>query len=446
MSPIFRHGRLRLYLLKLLDEAPRHGYEVIRLLQDRFMGVYSPSPGTIYPRLARLEDDGLVTHDEVDGKKVYRITEKGREEIRGRLDDLAELEDELTESVRDIAREVSEDVRDTVRSLREEITSAARDIRRDGHARPGAGERDAGTGDGRSAGELPGDTGDNSDTGSNGAAGSDRRAGTAGRAAADQDSERAADDARRIRDEARQARDDIRDAFRSRRGSGSRPGGARPGGAGSAGPPPAVPAPGARGRGARGPGAGGARSGSGRPDWAGFAGRGGWADWGGLPAGLDRLASDFARDLSHVAGHAGDLGEGALGDLKDILADALTRIRDEVFAPGGDAAGGDAAGGDTASGDTAEDGRAAGTEAADRRPADSAAAQTAAAGTAAAGTADARPDDGAWAAGTQEAGTHSPETHSPETRALRRASPETHAPETPGSGTPEHEGPGGTAG
>ena len=86
MSPVFRHGRLRLYLLKLLDESPRHGYEVIRLLQDRFMGVYAPSPGTIYPRLARLEEEGLVTHDEVDGKKVYRITEKGREELRNRSD------------------------------------------------------------------------------------------------------------------------------------------------------------------------------------------------------------------------------------------------------------------------------------------------------------------------------------------------------------------------
>src|SRR5579863_9401721 len=96
------------------------------------MGVYSPSPGTIYPRLARLEEDGLVTHDEVDGRKVYRITDKGREEIQARLDDLAE---ELTESVRDIAREVSEDVRDTVRSLREEITWAARDFRRDGGGR-----------------------------------------------------------------------------------------------------------------------------------------------------------------------------------------------------------------------------------------------------------------------------------------------------------------------
>src|SRR6266536_4377120 len=130
MSPVFRHGRLRLYLLKLLDEAPRHGYEVIRLLQDRFMGIYAPSTGTIYPRLARLEEEGLVTHDEIDGRKVYRITDRGREELHARVDDLAELEEEITASVRDIAREVSEDVRETVRSLREELASAARDMHR----------------------------------------------------------------------------------------------------------------------------------------------------------------------------------------------------------------------------------------------------------------------------------------------------------------------------
>src|ERR1700742_2394542 len=87
MTPVFRHGRLRLYLLRLLDEEPRHGYEVIRLLRDRFMGVYAPSPGTIYPRLARLEEEGLVTHDEENGRKVYRITEAGREELRSRGDE-----------------------------------------------------------------------------------------------------------------------------------------------------------------------------------------------------------------------------------------------------------------------------------------------------------------------------------------------------------------------
>jgi DNA-binding PadR family transcriptional regulator len=137
MSPVFRHGGLRLYLLKLLDEAPRHGYDVIRLLQDRFMGVYSPSPGTIYPRLARLEEEGLVTHETVDGKKIYKITDAGRAELNRRLDDLADLEDELAASVRDIAREISRDVRETVRSLRDELTFAVREANRTG--RPGSG-------------------------------------------------------------------------------------------------------------------------------------------------------------------------------------------------------------------------------------------------------------------------------------------------------------------
>lgn len=129
MSPVFAHGRLRLYLLKLLEESPRHGYEVIRLLQDRFLGVYSPSPGTIYPRLARLEEEGLVTHELVDGKKVFSITDKGRAELDSRLDELADLEQEINASVRDIAREVKEDVRDTVKSLREELTKMAKDVR-----------------------------------------------------------------------------------------------------------------------------------------------------------------------------------------------------------------------------------------------------------------------------------------------------------------------------
>ncbi|GAA2362282.1 hypothetical protein GCM10010404_15220 [Nonomuraea africana] len=130
MSPVFAHGRLRLYLLKLLEESPRHGYEVIRLLQDRFLGVYSPSPGTIYPRLARLEEEGLVTHEVIDGKKVFSITDKGRAELDSRLDELADLEQEITDSVRDIAREVKEDVRETVKSLREELTAIAKDVKR----------------------------------------------------------------------------------------------------------------------------------------------------------------------------------------------------------------------------------------------------------------------------------------------------------------------------
>lgn len=131
MSPIFGHGRLRLYLLKLLDESPRHGYDVIRLLEDRFLGVYAPSAGTIYPRLARLEEEGLVTHSEEGGRKVYRLTDAGREELRQRQGELEDLEQEIAGSVRDLAREVKEDVRESVRSLREELKQATRDIRAD---------------------------------------------------------------------------------------------------------------------------------------------------------------------------------------------------------------------------------------------------------------------------------------------------------------------------
>lgn len=129
MSPVFAHGALRLYLLKLLEEHPRHGYDVIRLLEDRFSGLYSPSAGTIYPRLARLEADGLVERVDEDGRKTYSITAAGRGELDERRDELADLEQQVTGSARDLAREIRADVRASVRDLREELRGAAREAR-----------------------------------------------------------------------------------------------------------------------------------------------------------------------------------------------------------------------------------------------------------------------------------------------------------------------------
>ena len=106
MPPVFAHGRLRLYLLKLLDEAPRHGYEVIRLLEERFQGLYAPSAGTVYPRLAKLEAEGLVTHTTEGGRKVYSITDAGRAELADRSGELADLELEIRESVAELAAEI----------------------------------------------------------------------------------------------------------------------------------------------------------------------------------------------------------------------------------------------------------------------------------------------------------------------------------------------------
>jgi DNA-binding PadR family transcriptional regulator len=131
MTAVFSHGRLRLYLLKLLAEGPKHGYELIRLLENRFLGLYAPSAGTIYPRLARMEVEGLVSHTQAGGRKVYSITDAGRAELTARAGELAALETEIHASVadlttlaNDIEREVSGSVRDIKRELREASNQA----------------------------------------------------------------------------------------------------------------------------------------------------------------------------------------------------------------------------------------------------------------------------------------------------------------------------------
>ena len=283
------------------------------------MGVYAPSPGTIYPRLARLEEDGLVTHEEIDGKKVYSITDKGREEIRGRLGELADLEDELTESLRDVAREISEDVRDTVRNIREELASAAREFRSAdaGRSAKPQTDRDEAQQDARRAEpESP-----------------------RGRAR-----DRGSDEAQRLRDEARRTREQMRASFRAQ----------------------------ARNRGDW----AAWQERHGRHDWAGWS----WSDWasgvsdlagagrsgaaGNKPSAtsgtdtrpgatdtppgdarerfrrggpnpfsdLERLAIQFATELRAAAKQTGNIGERSLNDLRDILTDTLARVRAEVFA------------------------------------------------------------------------------------------------------------------
>jgi len=132
VSAVFSHGRLRLYLLKLLAEGPKHGYELIRLLENRFLGLYAPSAGTIYPRLARMEGDGLVTHTAAGGRKVYEITDAGRAELAARADELSTLESEIHESVADLstlAGEVERGVRGSVRDIKRELRQASRDAR-----------------------------------------------------------------------------------------------------------------------------------------------------------------------------------------------------------------------------------------------------------------------------------------------------------------------------
>jgi DNA-binding PadR family transcriptional regulator len=127
--PVFAHGHLRLYLLSLLADAPMHGYEVIQALEERFGGTYVPSAGTIYPRLAKLEEEGLVTKSADGRKTVYAITDAGRAELEARRGELDDIENGVTDSVRRLADQVRSSVDSAMKTLRADLASAARDAR-----------------------------------------------------------------------------------------------------------------------------------------------------------------------------------------------------------------------------------------------------------------------------------------------------------------------------
>ena len=145
---MFGQGDLRYIILQLLAEKPRHGYDIIKELEDRFGGAYSPSPGTVYPTLAMLEDQGYAVARSEEGKKVYEITEEGRRflaENRTTVDDIfariggiaaalfSDAMVELHRAARDLAgivyRHAAEGVDpDKVKRVREVLERAARDI------------------------------------------------------------------------------------------------------------------------------------------------------------------------------------------------------------------------------------------------------------------------------------------------------------------------------
>ena len=79
MGRLFEQGDLRFIILSLINEKPRHGYEIIKAIEDKLQGLYSPSPGVIYPTLTLLEEMGYVTVAQAEGnKKLYAITDEGR--------------------------------------------------------------------------------------------------------------------------------------------------------------------------------------------------------------------------------------------------------------------------------------------------------------------------------------------------------------------------------
>ena len=89
-----RRGDIRYAILEVLADRPRHGYDVIRALEERDNGAYRPSPGSVYPTLQMLEDGGFVASEQVAGKRVYTITDEGRTELAKRPGVARDDEDE----------------------------------------------------------------------------------------------------------------------------------------------------------------------------------------------------------------------------------------------------------------------------------------------------------------------------------------------------------------
>ncbi len=118
---LFAKGDIKYVILDLLEDHPSHGYEVIRMLQDRFHGLYSPSAGSVYPTLQMLEEMEYVVSQERDGKKVYSVTDRGREFLSEHSDIVHNLQDNMRhwrgEMGRGEIREILADLRDMARSI-----------------------------------------------------------------------------------------------------------------------------------------------------------------------------------------------------------------------------------------------------------------------------------------------------------------------------------------
>jgi DNA-binding PadR family transcriptional regulator len=82
-----RRGDIRTALLAVLAEGPGHGYDVMQTLEEKTGGAWRPSPGSVYPTLQLLEDEGMVRSVERDGKRIFEITDAGRTEVNRRIEE-----------------------------------------------------------------------------------------------------------------------------------------------------------------------------------------------------------------------------------------------------------------------------------------------------------------------------------------------------------------------
>ncbi len=119
-----RRGDVRMAALMLLAEEPRNGYQIMQELEERSDGLWRPSPGSVYPALAQLEDEGLVRSQETDGRKLFHLTDAGKAAVDERAEDAAPPWKQMSHGMSDQAVELA--------SLMKEVALAFSQVMRAG--------------------------------------------------------------------------------------------------------------------------------------------------------------------------------------------------------------------------------------------------------------------------------------------------------------------------
>ena len=127
----FGSGDMKYVILKLLRDKPMHGYEVMKELEEKTRGYYKPSPGTVYPTLQWLEDEGLVEGDDGAGKKVYTITDAGLEFLDENKSNVEEIFDRVDEMIDHLVGDPMPDVNKAVGRLVSQVYRSSWRLRGD---------------------------------------------------------------------------------------------------------------------------------------------------------------------------------------------------------------------------------------------------------------------------------------------------------------------------
>ena len=120
---LFDAGDIKLVILRLLSGQPSYGYQLIKTMEERLGGGYTPSAGVVYPTLTMLEEEGLTAATQTDGKKVYSVTEEGLKYLEANKERVGQLFERLEETGRGFRRGRSPELMKAFMDLRGAVMS-----------------------------------------------------------------------------------------------------------------------------------------------------------------------------------------------------------------------------------------------------------------------------------------------------------------------------------